>query len=715
MIALSGFAQSKIEPSARLVIDEARRLQEANTGTVNPSIKTLASFGEQYHNFIVELEDETTPIDNPDIEEIVRFGNTVLVRATASKIEELARLDEVKAIGMGNASRPLMNNARRVTNVDPVHQGSDGLPQSYTGRGVVVGLMDQGLDVNHINFLNEDELPRTKAGYIIGTGGLVTSYETEGRILNMPTDDRTATHGTHVLGIMAGSYNGPADYIYLDNGTKTTGTQTNPTSKVPFYGVAKDADLVVSCGSFNYVSTGVGKVVDYMKKNNRPGVVNLSLGNNVGPHDGSDAESKFYANAGKDAIICISAGNEGGEAMYVTSDYSMFSDGKFGACIDGPGIVDIWASDNRVFTMRLLGYKMGAQAFSYNITNLNGSSVKSSSMPNFSQTFGSMSVTVTTNINPSNNRYNAYLSVSGNAPAGVYLAFEITPADGQKVDAFSNSSTFSANGIYGLVDGTDENSINGLACGENVLVVGSFCSQNSFPYLSGGTYSYTGKAANGAISNFSSYGTTFDGRQLPDVCGPGEVIISSLSRFYTTYTSANQNSLTGMYKDAYGETHGWGPMQGTSMSSPFVAGVVATWLEADPSLTIKDVKDIINATATNDVNTTSAKNKKRFGAGKINALAGLKEVLVRKAGVNDVVAEADKAIVTTTDGRNFDIFVNGARNINAALYSLSGVCVAQRSAADSEVTLRADNAAPGVYVMRIDTDKGSESQKVVIK
>ena len=62
-------------------------------------------------------------------------------------------------------------------------------------------------------------------------------------------------------------------------------------------------------------------------------------------------------------------------------------------------------------------------------------------------------------------------------------------------------------------------------------------------------------------------------------------------------------------------------MTGTSMACPTVSGIIALWLQADPTLTVADVKDILANTCDNDEFT--AKNPIRWGYGKINAKKGL--------------------------------------------------------------------------------------------
>ena len=68
------------------------------------------------------------------------------------------------------------------------------------------------------------------------------------------------------------------------------------------------------------------------------------------------------------------------------------------------------------------------------------------------------------------------------------------------------------------------------------------------------------------------------------------------------------------------------------MSAPAVAGAVALWLQADPSLTVNDVRNVLQLTSRKDSFVNSGYSE-RWGAGKLDAYAGLRYVL-RNGDVN---------------------------------------------------------------------------------
>lgn len=68
------------------------------------------------------------------------------------------------------------------------------------------------------------------------------------------------------------------------------------------------------------------------------------------------------------------------------------------------------------------------------------------------------------------------------------------------------------------------------------------------------------------------------------------------------------------------------------MSCPHTAGIVTLWMQAKPTLTVNEIKEVMKATCVNDDFTTNparipSHNKVQAGWGKIDCLAGLKKIL----------------------------------------------------------------------------------------
>lgn len=732
--AFSLSAQSKIDNPGRLVVNATNDLIVSSRSALQPVRVPLDVEPDRRYSVIVTLDSEASQriLDRDGVEVISRNGDMAVVSITAPEMEALAALPEVRSLSLGDRSVALMNKARVTAGVDQVHAGTQLAGKSYRGRGVIAGLMDQGLDPNHINFLDANGEPRATCLWTISGGNAsVQTYDTPQKIKNFSTEMRTATHGTHVLGIMAGSYNGPSDYAFINNaGNLQVKKQVGANSKNPFYGIATEAELAIACGEFrnNNVPVGVERVVTYAESKGMPAVVNVSIGNTTGPHDGTDDESRWFARLGEKAIICMSAGNDGDAPVSVRRDFSAnpAALGSFVGTSSTEGIVEFWGNGPDVFNVTFIAVnaKTGETVYSYKIDkNLAGQSVTITGNyytsagyihdPVFNSTFGEQGVLLlTTNVSPNNNRYScrADLQLQGSG-SDVVVGFIVEGKAGIIVDGYAFGGTiFSSAGAEGFTDGSPDCSINGMACGDNIIVVGSYNNKQSWPVLNMKTYSYTSEEPDGALSLYSSYGTTYDGRSLPDVCAPGRGVASSYSKYYIEGNDTDTNILPAMYTGKSRNSY-WQVSQGTSMSSPFVAGVIATWLQADPSLTVADVKDIIAATADKDEFT--AADPRRAGMGKINALAGLKHIL-GIAGIADIAPDKADIFVESTDGRNFSISSPGAQRISVDVVSLSGMTVASQTVGAESIDLDLSKLAAGVYVIRIATPATTLTEKISV-
>ncbi|MDE6206869.1 MAG: S8 family peptidase [Muribaculaceae bacterium] len=723
---LSAAAQSKVDLPLAAMIGE-------RTLTPRALARSAEASPEQPVAVIVTFADAAAAADYAADNDVIDCrADMCVVALTPSEINALAARSDVRAISAGVVAEPKLEVARAATGVSDIQAGT-GLDHGYTGKGVIAGLFDTGLDPNHANFQANDENRVKVLWTITGNTSAVTTYDTVDKIAKFTTDSKTETHGTHVLGIIAGGFKGNARLAYLnDRGINTVSNRR----AVPYYGVATDAELAVCCGTFESTNTitAAGLIADYAAKRGMPAVMNLSLGSNIGPHDGTSATNRYLAEVGKDMIICMSAGNEGGTNIYLNKTFTA-SDNSIKTSLSRNSSVstniDIWASNSDVVTFKLEAYNTvtGAVPFSATYsTNLNGGAIwlGGATMGSYSnitynddlnKVFGAnASFRVSTNVDPINNRYNVYVTLdlgAGESSRNVVPVITVTGKAGQRVDMYTNKATFMSNGIAGCVDGNDQGTISDMSCGDNVLSVGAYINRAEFPTLSGKS-GYGGKA--GDIAPFSSYGKRFDGKQLPDVVGPGMGMISSYSYYYVqnllggNVTDPEQTGLTANYTHDNRASY-WAEMSGTSMSSPFVAGVMALWLEADPTLTIDRVKEVLAATCDKDASVNAA--PERWGYGKINALAGIKYIL-NGAAVSDVATES-KVMVNQISNGVFDIYGSGATGLSATLYSLGGSQAASATASGTELTLDASHLAAGVYVLRVQAGNDTDTRKVVIR
>lgn len=237
---------------------------------------------------------------HPEVYFYLLTGNYMLMRVPESLLDELAQTPGViyieipKRLYMGDRN-PYMGDRKRhirdrnplftAAQVDSVQVSGIGLLRErlgidLTGRGVLVGIADSGIDVFHPAFRNPDGTTRIAALWDQMEGREYTKEEInvfleESSGGPVPSAFRDLSgHGTAVAGIAAGSRVSERDLIAE--------------------GYAPEAELVVvrlaQSGTDDYVkTTQLMQAVDYLVKKavefGKPMAINLSIGNNYGSHD----------------------------------------------------------------------------------------------------------------------------------------------------------------------------------------------------------------------------------------------------------------------------------------------------------------------------------------------------------------------------------------------------------------------------------------------
>ena len=253
---LLSFAQSKIDLVGQGLLKQQSFIEklgeDALLKTDKENTPSIQPFGTNPERIVVLVDLEK----NADIAELEATGavvrsqidNLALVEVDYDKVVEFSNLKAVKTLSIPRKSSVKMDQARTKTGVNTVHRPLGKLPQAYKGAGVVTGLVDAGITVNHPNFKNSDGSSRVKRAYTIsGQHGITVEYD-ESKLSQFTTDLSTMSHGTHVAGIMSGSYKNLAD-------------------TVNYYGVASESDIVmVGLGNDAYdnnILMGIEKVINY--------------------------------------------------------------------------------------------------------------------------------------------------------------------------------------------------------------------------------------------------------------------------------------------------------------------------------------------------------------------------------------------------------------------------------------------------------------------
>ena len=742
LLALAAMAEGAISHSGLIML---RRAQGSRAALTQNICAIVQATDPEYFNAL-------NAIDGVSVDNI--RGDLALVTMPLETAPQVAAAPGIVRVDFGRKVQPLLDKARPASYAQPLIDGlTHGFTKNYRGAGILVGMMDEGIDPNHINFYTADGTRNriTSLSVITGTSAAVRTYDTPSAILSYTTDKPEATHATHVLGIMAGAYNGPGDYadVTLNPDGSLASIDLLQNHSLPFYGLASEAEINAFVGDL--YEANILKAAEMFaaqaKASGKPGVFNLSVGLNIGPHDGTDNITRYMANIGKDVIICISSGNEGDKPMSITHTSSgstplktliETSQTSDGAPHWGESSFDIWASNNSEITVRfsIVNKSTGAEKWGVDIPVtgadkalfVGGTATDYNHFPAFNEAFTDASWFGASNsVSSDNNRTNVTFTLDLTAKSAdptLVPAISVKANSGVKVNAYASSGlTFGSGNLSGYTQGNPDQSINDFACGKNVIVVGAYCSKYLWPTLDEKAYSLVGLDNNslGTVSAFTSYGTLPDGRSLPDLSAPGEVIISSVSDYcFTDEAEAASNSTavalsTVNTPSGTERTNYWMRMQGTSMASPYVAGAAALLLEADNTLGVADIRSLLTSTAHKPTGVTPAASQ-QWGAGAIVVEAAMRKLLGMPSAIGDISADTDRRFAMSIGPDAIEVTVAGENALTASLHSIAGLAATSAESTGDALTLSTVGLPAGVYVLSVTTADGDRiTRKITLQ
>lgn len=621
-------------------------------------------------------------------------------RVPAKVAVALGQRDEVLYVKAPTQGDALMDKARPAMGVDRLHAG-EGLETPFTGKGVVVGVIDQGFEFQHIALLDENGLPsRVRAVWELNKAGSQpqTTIPSGGDNWGGPG------HGMHVTGIAVGGDAG--------NG---------------YYGVAPDAEVVMMPSSFedSEVLSGIKYVKELAESEGKPWVINMSFGSEMGPHDGTTLYDQTADKLTGDGGILVAAmGNSGTEKNHACYEFENDTTAYF---FVAPGS----EQDGQFFMFTLWMQKpdglerVGIKPFAYNPATRRMKYLSAYEMQ-------SMSIDYDGGVDPYNKKQ--FMQATGSfaairqllgaaSTANCYFGVEVTGETGDVAHAWYKDGygTFMTPSRYNAATPDNLQQTASPASAKRTVAVAAYTTRRSIPSISLGgeaSYpeSYTGKV--GSTTPFSSRGPSLNGQPCPSVAAPGCMVVSAVSK-YDKGVDVNGAEITDVRKIGLKKYY-YAGMAGTSMASPAVTGTIALWLQANPKLDYEDVMYIFKETSTRDAAMGVEEWDYNRGYGKIDAYAGLKLALnMKETGIDTPLnTTAPVTLLKGVDAWKI-LFNNDERFAEIKLYATDGTLAATRSLdaprCGQEETFSFAGVPAGVYLLNITTAQSSTTRKVVVK
>jgi subtilisin family serine protease len=521
-------------------------------------------------------------------------------------INLIPTLENIPGLKRAEAARTLsheLDAAIPETLISAVHNA---MPPRRGARAIV-GIIDHGIDYRHRSFRKNDGTSRilaiwdqslkpeaeetSPAPFNYGVEYLQEAINSALRsaepLLKVRHADVAPFHGTHVAGIAAG------------------GGQPPDGGGLRFVGAAPDADLILVAntrgqaknpGSFGDSADtldAVQYILQIAANLGRPVAINLSQGDNIGPHDGTSLLEVGIANliTGAGRALINSAGNEGHVNRHAQS---VLTDRR-------PQDVSIKIPPNEHEVIVDIWYP-GTASMSLAIIDPDGR-VSDAFRPPFSRRVplsnGNEAFVDADLHDPGNGDNRTFTVLRPGNQATVQEGVWILRLDGdgpwhawiQRNSGATFQAPFASQATTVSIPGT---------CSA-VITVGS--------YINTGVSDLLSLGETGTLSNFSSRGPTRDGRRAPTLSAPGDEITAPQpdDRF--------------------------GPRHGTSMAAALVTGTVALMLDLRETMTASEIKETLERTAR-----TMGIADNDFGMGKLDAKAACHVAVATHSGTPDAQA-----------------------------------------------------------------------------
>lgn len=606
----------KIDPRTQIILDKARKgktfLKVGDSDKETKMLGALLKFRDSYE-FLSDLDCQVTSI----------AGNIVAVKIPLDRLESVVSHPNVVRIETNQNYSPDLDDSIEEINADGIRNDSPpfGGTDKFTGKDVIVGIIDFGFLYSHKVFRDTSDESKSRILFLMDQsltpqGGESAPTNAVGNPMDGVEYDKQAienaiaaadpmtvvrhepgSHGTHVAGIAAG------------NGAQSG----NCHGSFHYVGVAPEADLIFvrlrsgsnQLGTSNNLIDAISYIMRKAEDLGKPAVVNMSLGDNLGPHDGTTLVEEMidlYLLLGntKGFTIVKSAGNLGSDNRHAQTTVPANNAAspvelKFKVLPprdddDTKKIeIDIWYEGANDLDIEIIPK-------GNNFTGTNTASPGDN--VSFSEDTKNSTVTIDSQNVQSNGRKRIFIDIDPDGDDHVktgkwVIKLTNTTATDAPIHAYIERDQLAKFTTFE----TDEGTISIPGTAERVITVGN--------------YIIKGKDS-GKLKGSSSRGPTADGRMKPEISAPGTRIMSARH-------DPDAGSCCDCCYDFYIAK------SGTSMAAPHVAGAAALLLEKNRELHHDDLKQALMDTAVKDSFTGNVANN-RFGEGKLDVQAAVNSI-----------------------------------------------------------------------------------------
>ena len=673
--------------------------------------------------FVRISDDADRILEEHHCRKLAQFGDIYIASIPLNRLSDLSLNRQVQRIEAGERHTALMDTTYIINKVEPVYQGT-GLPQAYTGKGVIVGVEDIGFDLTHPNFYDVsmenyrikrfwDQLSVDTLDSELYVGA---DYTTQEEILRYAhsRDGLTQGHGTHTLGIAAGS------------GFDTTfrGIAYESDICLVSNAVTDDKEYIDSVNYYKYTSAtdalGFKYILDYAESQGKPCVVSFSEGSH---QDFSGDDQLLYEvleqMVGPGKIIVASAGNEGGLNSYFHKSPEQVSEGTFLNRYDKTFFFRVIA--DKPMSLRFISYKSATRADTLMISSDQIFSAPDSLLKDTTDLLNKQHIfeigAYPFSFDESRTVYEVGIkSKERFGYAGYFFSVEIV-GEGVEADFYTGTGSIGAKKEYNaaLTEGERTHCVYSPGTAPAVICVGASAYRTGIVNHKG-NYINSNRGQNGEVADYSSVGPTVDGRIKPDVLANGTNVVSSYSSFYREeHPTSDGWDIT--YSTFQGRSYPWRIDIGTSMSTPVVSGIIALWLQARPDLTPEEIKDVIAQTSIRHDPTLDYPNNS-YGWGEIDAYRGLL-YLLGLSGIKEITSEQPRKVqVVLQDDCMRLCFDEPLRQpLDVVLYGVGGSLVARHhlNSGTTEQQVGIGGLPTGVYAVQLHSQQPGISGSFLIR